>query len=67
MIVSIYFLLLSSNHHDKLNLNTSTIFITFDNTVSFASVGQTQAMIFEKLKFHMLKTYKINLLLATRY
>jgi hypothetical protein len=65
MIVSIYFLLLSSNHPDKLILKTSTMFITFDNTVSFANVGQTQATIFAKLKFHMLKIYKINFSIAS--
>ncbi|MEI8253632.1 MAG: hypothetical protein WCG25_08055 [bacterium] len=53
--VSIYFLLLSSNHHDKDILKISTKFITLESTVSFARPGHTPAMIFEKWKLFMNK------------
>jgi hypothetical protein len=46
--VSIYFLLLSSNHHHKLILKTSTMLIIFERTVSFANVGLTPAITFQK-------------------
>gem|GEM_PF-1098474 len=54
IIVSIYFLLLSSKPPDKLSLKTSTMFIIFDRTVSFAKTGHTHAIIFEKLKLAIL-------------
>ena len=44
------FMLLSSNHFDRVILKTSTILMIFERTVSFAKVGLTPEIIFVNLK-----------------